>query len=578
MAEYLAPGVYVEEVDSGSKPIEGVGTAMPAFVGFAAGGEFNKAELITSWTQYCEVFGNAAGSPWRPQTYLSHAVYGYFLNGGGRCYVVRVPQQSDIPTGKASDPVPAQAKLGPIEIKALDAGPEGNDISVKVEKVGEAPLTERFRLVITKGDQTETIESPRRGGKDPLTAENVQTAVRTQSKLIHVVEVTQEAVVESAIQLAGGKSAELAAPINEELEANEFVGDETKRTGMGGFAAVDDITMLCCPDLMSGLYVRDPLKPKIRKVRKLNAETKKMEVVDAPTCPRCKGELDPAKLPVEKCPHCETYGEERVEKEDVKDRMTDLVAWQTGMLNHCELMHDRVAIVDAPPGLTPLEMKEYRKVTANFDSKYGALYYPWIQVMDPSTKAPTMVPPCGHMAGVWARNDVERGVHKAPANEVVRGVINLEYNISKGEQEVLNPEGINCIRDFPGRGRRVWGARTLSSDPSWRYLNIRRFFNYLEKSIERGTQWTVFEPNDYDLWQRVRRNISAFLRVHWQQGMIFGPTPEDAFFVKCDAETNPQESVELGRLICEIGIRPVYPAEFVIFRIGQWSGGSETSE
>src|SRR5262249_37980312 len=156
--------------------------------------------------------------------------------------------------------------------------------------------------------------------------------------------------------------------------------------------------------------------------------------------------------------------------------------------------------------------------------KYGTLYYPWIQVADPLSKAPIYVPPCGHMAGIWARSDQEYGVYKAPANEVVRGALGMEYPVVDGEHRELNPIGINCIREFDGRGRVVWGARTLSADPSWRYLNIRRLFNYLEKSIERGTQWVVFEPNDPDLWQRVRRNISAFLRVQWQERMLFGAT------------------------------------------------------
>ncbi|MEX1103905.1 MAG: phage tail sheath C-terminal domain-containing protein, partial [Dehalococcoidia bacterium] len=205
------------------------------------------------------------------------------------------------------------------------------------------------------------------------------------------------------------------------------------------------------------------------------------------------------------------------------------------------------------------------------------LYYPWVQVpnQNPNASSTTMLmPPSGHMAGIWARSDGERGVHKAPANEVARGVLGLALNVTHAEQGVLNPVGINCIRAFPGRGIRVWGARTLSSDPSWRYLNVRRLFNYVEESIQNGTQWVVFEPNDYALWQRVKRDISAFLKRVWMSGALFGATPEEAFFVKCDAENNPPELRDVGQLVIDIGLAPVKPAEFVIFRISQFTPGS----
>jgi phage tail sheath protein FI len=183
------------------------------------------------------------------------------------------------------------------------------------------------------------------------------------------------------------------------------------------------------------------------------------------------------------------------------------------------------------------------------------------------------------MAGVWARNDETRGVHKAPANEVVRGAILVETHLTKAEQELLNPEGINCIRAFPGRGIRVWGARTLSSDPAWRYLNVRRLFNYLEESILGGTQWVVFEPNDDALWAKIRRTVSSFLVMEWRKGALFGLTPNEAFFVKCDRDNNTAESIDAGQVVCEIGVAPVKPAEFVIFRLSQFSGGaSEVSE
>jgi phage tail sheath protein FI len=247
-------------------------------------------------------------------------------------------------------------------------------------------------------------------------------------------------------------------------------------------------------------------------------------------------------------------------------------AVQTMMIAHCERLADRVAILDAPPDMTPQEIKKWRMETAGFDTSYAAMYYPWVKVMDPATDQVIQIPPSGHVAGIWARNDNTRGVHKAPANEVVLGAVGLSYQTTKGEQDTLNPNGVNCIRAFPGRGIRVWGARTLSSNPSWRYINVRRLFNYVEKSIEGGTQWVVFEPNDRKLWARVRRDVTAFLRLVWRDGALFGSSPSEAFYVKVDDELNPPESRDLGRLIIEIGLAPVKPAEFVIFRISQWAG------
>jgi uncharacterized protein len=256
--------------------------------------------------------------------------------------------------------------------------------------------------------------------------------------------------------------------------------------------------------------------------------------------------------------------------------MKSVQAAQTALMNHCEAMKYRVAILDAPPDMNPQQIYDWRMKEANYDSKYAALYYPWIEIDDPVKPGKTIFsPPSGHMAGIWARSDNERGVHKAPANEIVRGSIGLERQITMGEQDGLNPVGINCIRSFPGRGIRVWGARTLSSDASWRYLNVRRLFNFCEASIERGTQWVVFEPNDFDLWQRIKADIRSFLSVVYLNGALFGATADQAFFVKCDEETNPPAVRDLGMVITEIGIAPVKPAEFVIFRIGQMVQGGE---
>ena len=501
MPQYLSPGVYVEEVPSGSQPIEGVGTAVAAFVGLSEKGPFNEPTLVTNWTQYQTVFGDFVDG-----TYLSHAVYGFFQNGGGTAYVVRIGQEGGSqPKARAELPSAAQAGLPAVRVQAASEGPGGNNLRVEVSDATEAS-EDTFKLTVKRGAQTEeTFDNVSvKKGKT-----NVATMVNAQSKLLQIEEVKGGELVRPAngtFALAGG-----AASAPARVQATDYVGDSAKRTGFGGLESVDPVTMVACPDLMA-LYER--------------------------------GVID----------------------------LEGVQAVQTAMMNHCELMGDRVAILDSPPAMNAQQIREWRQGKAGYDSKYSALYWPWIRVFDPISGKNTPVPPSGHMAGVWSRNDSERGVHKAPANEVVRGAVGLALNITKGEHDLLNPIGVNCIRAFPGRGIRVWGARTLSSEPEWRYLNVRRLFNFVEESIFEGTQWVVFEPNDQALWARVSRTINAFLFNVWRSGALFGDTADQAFYVKCDEETNPPEVRDVGQLIVEIGIAPVKPAEFVVFRIAQFSG------
>ncbi|MER5932579.1 phage tail sheath C-terminal domain-containing protein [Streptomyces sp. NPDC002054] len=242
---------------------------------------------------------------------------------------------------------------------------------------------------------------------------------------------------------------------------------------------------------------------------------------------------------------------------------------ESSLITHCELLKDRFAILDPRDGLDIEGIQAFREP---FDTKYAALYYPWLVTRDPSTNRDVEVPPSGHMAGIYARVDAERGVHKAPANVVVRGIRKTDgfaQDITKRHQDLLNPKGINALRFFPGLGHRVWGARTLSSDSSWKYVNVRRLFLYLEESIDEGTQWVVFEPNDESLWALVRQTVTNFLTTVWRSGALAGTTADEAFFVACDRTTMTEDDLANGRLICVIGVAPVFPAEFVIFRIQQ---------
>ena len=499
---YLTPGVYVEEVDKGSKPIEGVGTAVAAFVGVAEKGPSGSPVMISNWTQFTDAFGGFV-----PNAYLAHAVYAYFNNGGGLCYVIRVGG-SDAPAAAiaASAAIPAKAGSG-AALKAAAKGSSSEATSVEVTAAGE----DAFNVTIRRGTTEEKFE-------DLVMARGAKNLVETVNKTSQLVTLELAGAAGTApapgtYPLAtGGTASKAVAKVN----PDQYAGNVAERTGLGGLEAIENVTMLCAPDVMAAYQA---------------------------------GALD---------------------RDGVK-------AVQLAMIAHCEKMGDRVAIIDPLPELNAQQAFDWRQTEAGYDSKYAAMYYPWVQVANPTpgaTSTTMLMPPSGHMAGVWARSDGERGVHKAPANEVLRGVLGLGINLTSGEQGVLNPVGVNCIRVFPGRGVRVWGARTLSSDPSWRYLNVRRLFNFVEKSIEGGTQWVVFEPNDYALWQRVKRDISAFLKTVWMSGALFGATPEDAFYVKCDAENNPIETRDVGQLIIEVGIAPVKPAEFVIFRISQYTPGA----
>ncbi len=268
------------------------------------------------------------------------------------------------------------------------------------------------------------------------------------------------------------------------------------------------------------------------------------------------------------------------------------------LLAHCEKLKNRVAILDGPASVRSIEaLNRVGTATATrskkaaepapaapdaeayrprqSDAGFGAFYFPWITTRNPLNPAELIdTPPSGHIAGIYARSDATRGVHKAPANEIIRGAVNVTYRITREEQGTLNPNGVNCIRLFPNEGIRLYGARTVAASSSeYRYLNVRRLLNQIEESIARNTGWVVFEPNDRPLWKAIVRDVSAFLTLLWRQGALMGRTPEEAFFVKCDEETNPQDVIDAGQVVTVIGVAPVKPAEFVIFRIGQGTGG-----
>jgi phage tail sheath protein FI len=522
---------------------------MPVFVGFSEKAQLTetidgelvttdvlgKPLLVTNWTQYVERYGGFIEG-----AYMPHSVYGYFMNGGGRCYVLSVrtfPKAQAALLGSDGKPQlivrSKQAGLGGMKLRVKIDAPEALPASTakkedkKDEKAADAKPEasassngggQSFNVVVERQGTTgawQTKEVLR-----DVTLTEVETDAGKETRVAfrnnRASQFVEFVIPDTKAPLARlwPKSQEQTLNIESNLLApatySDFQGDVIERTGIEGLEALDDVTMVAVPDLMTPM-----------PGQKLDLETVK--------------------------------------------------AVQTLIIGHCERMGDRVAILDAPPDMNPQQINNWRMNTAGYDSSYATLYYPWVKIMDPVTNSPKLVPPSGHMAGIWARSDNTRGVHKAPANEVVRGATGLAYNVTKGEHDVLNPNGVNVIRVFPGMGIRVWGARTLSSNPSWRYLNVRRLFNYVEKSIERGTQWIVFEPNEPTLWAQIVRDVGSFLTTVWAQGALFGTNPDQAFYVKCDAELNPAATRDLGQLFIEIGLSPVKPAEFVIFRISQWS-------
>lgn len=503
MPEYLAPGVYIEEIEIGAKPIEGVSTSTAGFLGQTERGPTDP-RLVTGFEQFQRLYGG-----YIKDSYLAYAVDGFFRNGGQRCFIGRI-------VGKGAAESKKSLKKGEknvIAVKAIGPGSWGDRIAVKVEKASLSDSNPNlFKLtVIYWKDEPPKPPKPEKKeptltkvydnlSPDPTSSDNYEKRVNGISNLIELERVTDDRPDDSKDfeLLTEGKDGNKIKL--EDYQGNPLA-DPGERSGLVAFEEVDEISIVCIPDEHS---------------------------------------------------------------------ITGLTG---AVVDHCENMKDRFAIIQAAQTAGTVG-----KLRPPKDSKYAGFYYPWIKIIDPLTGINKLIPPGGHIAGIYARSDQELGVHKAPANEVARGVTELQFKITKGDQDILNPRGVNCIRAFPARGIRVWGARTTSSDPLWKYINVRRLFLFLEESIEEGTQWVVFEPNNEKLWARVKQTITQFLTRVWKDGALMGTTPEEAFFVKCDRTTMTQDDIDNGRLIVLIGVAPVKPAEFVIFRIAQWPGGSEVTE
>ena len=518
MPEYLSPGVYIEEFEIGAKPIEGVSNSTAGFLGEAERGP-TTPQLVTSWLGYQRLFGSYFGTG----KYLPYAMEGFFMNGGQRCYVGRIVKAGNDPAGNAT----------------LKLTATGSD-ALTVETVGEGSWGERIAVKVAAGTFN-TIAKPLfklsvfYWKEAPASLYDPDTDLTTQPRPTIAELFDNLSVTEASPDYFEKRINGISDLIELAIQGLDS-GDMPDEPGTiiylaGGDDGTGDI-------VLSDYQRTDTDTPGNRKGLTGFAEIDEISIAYSPNSQAITG------LP-------------------------------GALISHCERFKDRFAVIDAAQGSANVSTLNPR---SDNDTKYAAFYYPWIKVIDPEAGLLRLVPPGGHVSGIYARSDTERGVHKAPANEVVRGAADLEFQITKGEQDILNPRGVNVIRAFPGRGIRVWGARTLSSNTLWKYINVRRLFIFIEESIEEGTQWVVFEPNNEKLWARVRATITQFLTRVWRDGALMGIKAEEAFFVKCDRTTMTQDDIDNGRLICVIGIAPVKPAEFVIFRIAQWSGGSSVTE
>lgn len=617
MPEYLAPGVYVEETSYRDKSISGVSTSTVAFIGPARyGPPRGKPELLTSLADYVRIYGDleslAFDGGMTMPNYLGQAVRGFFTEGGSLAYVMRVENGAKYAWSfigaEMADPNEPPAEPGTeaageppnsLLIQARYPGAMGSQMQVTVGlKVG-APLgatpafqpTDLLAGFKEDGSMDWLMADPANPSQLAIISDGKTYAAATLAGYERISAVT----IEVAVNVVGSngkpqflygqsdlglhpdhpsalpkvfaveppnRATELYVPLTISYSGNPFVAlcstaSETRATDAlkGSYAANKSSLTWTAPVYVQLTGGTDGARP-ADYTGGANAQGK--------TGFESLADLDD--IAIVAAPGS-TYGY-------LKD-----TSWQPNALNiqgqlltHAETMKYRVAVLDAPDGAITGDIVSYRqKLRA---SSYGALYYPWVTIMDPVSGKELAIPPSGLLAGIYARNDSRYDVSKAPANEPVNLAIGLPQMINKGQQDLLNPMGINCIRFFPGKGYLVWGARTISSDTDWTYINARRYLVYLEHSIDNGTQWAVFQNNGPELWKQVVSTITGFLYNEWANKRLMGDSAAQAFFVRCDRTTMTQNDLDQGRLICEIGVSIFKPAEFVIFRIGQWVSGS----
>jgi phage tail sheath protein FI len=621
MPEYLSPGVYVEETSFRAKSIEGVATSTVGLVGQTRfGPPSDTPMLVTSYEEHTRYFGDdadilAGGAP--RLNHMAHAVRLFFLNGGARAYISRivVPAAGLGYRDISAVSVPLVTTVGSAYLRARYPGLAGNlTVAVQATRGGNLRIAVAGSASIAgvrAGDVVELSNvgtKPRRVGVSgsaatadsaPLTTVageigavsfnsvgrpvvTASTGVVDLSTFTYAQKVTLSVQVLPNGDGTTGTRADQIQNLSAHPDSLQYIGLVLRTQDWAN--AIEPPA-----DQSNRIWCDAPTPPADAQPRAGFAVSLLRALVDQDTANNnlpfvltggAEGNLaGPADYTGQGSGHDVTGLVALATVEDIAlvaapgsaalDTDDDRQGVRDALIAHCEGLKYRFAVMAAQQDA---DLAAVREARGKHDSSYAALYYPWLVAPATSGSRDTMqLSPEGAVLGVYARTDIERGVFKAPANETVLGVLRFSHNVNKGEQDVLNPEGINCLRFFEGRGNRVWGARTMSSDLDWIYVNVRRLFIYLEHSIDRGTQWAVFEPNNEQLWLKIRLTIESFLYDTWRSGALMGTKPEQAYFVRCDRTTMSQSDLDNGRLICLIGVAPTKPAEFVIFRIGQWT-------
>jgi uncharacterized protein len=583
MPEYLAPGVYVEEVSFRPRSIEGVSTSTTAFAGPTRRGPLNQTpELVTSFGEFARIFGGLGDLSFGPgqrfTNFMAHAVRAFFNNGGARLFIARtyLPRGNDAGIAQSEFIVDDDDDEARFVAMAPGAGYNG---SVRVAEK-QVPAT------------AVTLAAAPSGSLMSVTAEGENATPtffqRVGGAWLDATSLAPNTALDLATGLAGNVVLHLLTVEATDADGNSVLYEEL------GFGADH-------PRAVTGVLRQNPARradavgnPYFLSIRNnvsalalrngfFGGSPSRLFVLTgggdgaAPTAALANDEQNL---------NASAYEEALRRLEAIEDISIvaapgyaalapgDALAVQNALLAHVETRTKyRIAVLDS---LIDDDVSSVMTTRSQVDSSHAALYFPWVVVDNPLATPDNelipkeiTLPPSGFLCGIYARNDANTGVWKAPANETVLGALRFAQEINQRQQEVLNPLGINCLRYFFGRGNRVWGARTVSSDPNWKYVNVRRYFNYLERSIDRSTQWAVFEPNGERLWASIRGTVADFLFNEWRTGALLGTTPEEAYFVRCDRSTMTQNDLDNGRLICEIGVAVLKPAEFVIFRIGQ---------
>lgn len=588
MPEYLSPGVYVEEYESGAVPMEGVGTSTAGFVGLAEKGDvIGKPQLVTSFSDYVRIFGGyLSETKFGDKRYLPYAVEHFFINGGSRAFVMRVCPADAKAAATKSDSI--------LSFTAKNPGEWGNRIKVTVSPVSRVKTqvyevngndavvrsVDGFNIgdVVEFADgKTSAYNKITAIEEKTVTFENPVNASIVDKALVPT-KFMKSCEIDVSVKYGDAKEDYLFVSLNTEspeyiisrMAKSELVTVEVSQAKPAAAKPVD------AKDKKEGAPAPAPAAVIAAPFEAVGGKGDAMIMqLTGGTDGNIAGITASEYIGTDGGPGKRSGIQAFIENSDVSIMSVPGITIpevQMSLIAHCENLKSRFAVLDMPKDKKKTdELIEYRDM---FDSHYAAFYHPWIQIFDPLSKKNIIAPPSGSMVGIYARTDNTYGVHKAPANEVVRACTGLASTYNTAEQDLLNPRGINLIRSFPGRGIRVWGARTATSNATWKYINVRRLFIYLEESIRANTNWVVFEPNTEALWGRVKRTIEMFLASTWRSGALAGSSPSEAFFVEIGRSTMTQDDIDNGRLICVIGVAPVKPAEFVIFKIGQYTSES----